>query len=63
MLHDGMALPIYNQLNQRTIMKNVTIPQEVLNAVINNIKECNKAISTLSELLLSGESSDEGENK
>ncbi len=44
-------------------MKKVTIPQEVLNAVINNIKECNKAISTLSELLLSAKSSDEGENR
>lgn len=40
-------------------MKKVTIPQEVLNDVVNNLKECNKAISMLCELLLSGEDSSE----
>ena len=57
-LHDGMALSIDNQLIY-IIMKKVTIPQEVLNDVVNNLKECNKAISMLCELLLSEEDSSE----
>ena len=34
-------------------MKKVTLPQEVINDVVNNIKECNKAVSMLCELLKS----------
>lgn len=56
-----MALPINNQLTY-IIMKKVTIPQGLLNDVINNLNEANKAISMLCELLLSKEDDSE-ENK